>query len=174
MIDVHSPCTQAQFAELVNISQPKVSQLLTDGTIKAGDSLGVWLIDYVGNLREQAAGRGADGELAYQRSEFARVSRERAEIKLAVERREYAPLTLLTQVLATVGRQLSSGLESLPAELYKLAPDLTPEAVTHMERKINRFCDDLAKLGASLFDEEEVHTLGEVEDEPEGVGEGDL
>jgi terminase small subunit / prophage DNA-packing protein len=174
MIDVHSPCTQAQFGELVNISQQKVSQLLADGTIKAGDSLGVWLIDYVGNLREQAAGRGADGELAFQRSEFARVSRERAEIKLALERREYAPVSLLTVALATVGRQLASGLESLPAELHKLAPDLTPEATTHMERKISRMCDDLCNLGASLFDDTEGETLGVVEDEPQEIGEGAL
>ena len=174
MLDIDSPCTQAQFAALVNISQPKVSQLLAEKIIKPGDSVGVWLIDYVGNLREQAAGRGADGELAYQRSEFARVSRERAEIKLAIERRDYAPVSLLTQVLAMVGRRLSSGLESLPAELNKLAPDLTPEAITHMERKISTFCDDLCGLGATLFDEEDGEALGAVDDEPEAIGEGDL
>lgn len=141
MIDIHSTCTQAVFGELVGISQPAVSDLLQREVIKPGESVALWLLDYSGHLREQAAGRGADGELAFQRSELARVSRERAEIKLALERKEYAPVALIEQVLSTVGRSIVGVLEPLHVTLHRACPALTPENIKFIQQEVARACD---------------------------------
>ncbi len=153
-MNLDATCTQAQFGELVGISQPAVSDLLARSVIQPGAPAGVWLLDYCAHLREQAAGRGADGELAFQRSELARVSRERAEIKLALERKEYAPVALIEQVLATVGRSIAGSLEALPGSLHKRRPALTPEDLKIVQIEVSKACDlavtaSLANLDAA-------------------------
>lgn len=153
-MNLEATCTQAQFGELVGISQPAVSDLLQREVIKPGASAGAWLIDYCAHLREQAAGRGADGELAFQRSELARVSRERAEIKLALERRDFAAVALLEQVLATVGRSIAGVLEPLHVTLHKRCPALTADDLKLIQIEVSKACDlavtvSLANLDAN-------------------------
>lgn len=151
-MNLDAPCTQAEFGALVGVSQPAVSDMLAREVLSPGRTAGQWLLDYCAHLREQAAGRGADGELAFQRSELARVSRERAEIKLALERREYAPVASLEQVLATVGRGIVGVLEPLHVNLHKLCPALTPEDLKLIQREVSRACDLAASASLSLLD----------------------
>jgi len=132
---------------LIGISQQAVSDLLSRSVIEPGQTAGQWLIDYCAHLREQAAGRGADGELAFQRSELARVSRERAEIKLALERKEFAPVALLEQVLASVGRSIVGVLEPLHINLHKLCPELNPEGLKLIQTEVSKACDHAASAG---------------------------
>ena len=160
-MNLETTCTQAQFGELVGISQPAVSDLLTREVIQPGAPAGAWLIDYCAHLREQAAGRGADGELAYQRSELARVSRERAEIKLALERKEYAPVALIEQVLATVGRTIAGSLEALPGTLHKRCPALTPEDLKIVQIEVSKACDLAAAASLATLDAAEAEANAE-------------
>lgn len=174
MLDVHATCTQAQFGELVGISQQAVSEMLQRNVIKPGDSVGLWLIDYVAHLRDQAAGRGADGELARQRSELARVSRERAEIKLALERKLFAPVQFIEQVLATVGRSIAGVLEPLHATLHKRCPALTPEDLKFIQQEVAKACDLAVNVSLSNLDVEEEGASGDVSEELEVLEETDL
>lgn len=148
-------CTQAVFGELVGVSQQAVSDLLGRSVITPGEPAGEWLLAYCSHLREQAAGRGADGELAYQRGELARVSRERAEIKLALERRQYAPVAVLEQVLATVGRSVVGVLEPLHLKLSKRCPMLTAEDVKFIQGEVGRACEVAASASLALLDVED-------------------
>lgn len=148
--------TQAQFGELVGIGQPAVSGLLERGVIQPGHTAGQWLLDYCGHMREQAAGRGADGELAFQRSELARVSRERGEIKLMVERKEFAAVALLEQVLATVGRSIAGVLEPLHVNLHKLCPALTPEDLKIIQLEVSKACDIAVSASLSVLEIDEA------------------
>ena len=163
--------TQAEFGELVGIGQPAVSELLARGVLTPGQAAGQWLLDYCANLREQAAGRGADGELAYQRSELARVNRMRAEIKLALERREYAPVALLEQVLATVGRSIAGVLEPLHVTLHKLCPALTPEDIRLIQLEVSKACDIAVNASLAVLDvpdeEQRTDMDGAFDDAPE-------
>ena len=156
--------TQAQFGEIVGIGQPVVSDLLARGIIQPGQTAGQWLLDYCAHMREQAAGRGADGELAYQRGELARVSRERAEIKLALERKEYAAVALLEQVLATVGRSIAGVLEPLHVTLHKLCPALTPQDIKLIQLEVSKACD-IAVTASMAVLEVPDETPAEVADE---------
>lgn len=155
MTDLDQPCTQAQFGELIGVSQPAVSDMIAREVLTPGDSARRWLLAYCAHMREQAAGRGADGELAFQRSELARVSRERAEIKLALERRQYAPVAVIEQVLATVGRSIVGVLEPLHVNLHRQCPALTPEDLKLIQAEISRACDIAATASLAVLDAED-------------------
>lgn len=155
MQDLDQPCTQAQFGELIGVSQPAVSDMIAREVLTPGDSARRWLLAYCAHMREQAAGRGADGELAFQRSELARVSRERAEIKLALERRQYAPVAVIEQVLATVGRSIVGVLEPLHVNLHRQCPALTPEDLKLIQAEISRACDIAATASLAVLDAED-------------------
>lgn len=152
-MNLDEPCTQTQFAKLVGVGQSAVSDLLSRGVISSGQTARVWLEDYCGHLREMAAGRGMDGELAYERAEATRVGRERNEIKLALDRKTYAPVTLLEQVLATVGRKIAGVLEPLPGKLQKRCPQLAPDDLVLIQRDIAHACDVAAQASLSILDE---------------------
>ena len=165
VVDLSKPWTQAQFGDLVGIGQPAVSDLLSRGVLNTGATAAEWLTAYCGHLREMAAGRGMDGELAYQRAEAARVSRERNEIKLALERNTFAPVALLEQVLATVGRKIAGVLEPLPGRLSKMCPALTPDDVVLIQRELATACDVAAMAALSVLDEPEEGAAPVVQDE---------
>lgn len=154
-MNLDEPCTQAAFGEMIGVSQPAVSEMVTREILTPGQTAHQWMLAYCAHMREQAAGRGADGELAFQRSELARVSRERAEIKLAQERREYAPVALIEQVLATVGRGIVSVLEPLHVNLHRQCPALTPEDLKLIQIEVSRACDLAASASLALLELDE-------------------
>lgn len=154
-MNLDQPCTQAAFGALIGVSQPTVSELISREILKPGDTAAQWLLTYCAHMREQAAGRGADGELAFQRSELARVSRERAEIKLALERRQYAPVAVIEQVLATVGRSIVGVLEPLHVNLHRQCPALTPEDLKVIQAEISRACDIAVSASLAVLDAED-------------------
>lgn len=154
-MNLDQPCTQAAFGALIGVSQPTVSELISREILKPGDTAAQWLLAYCAHMREQAAGRGADGELAFQRSELARVSRERAEIKLALERRQYAPVAVIEQVLATVGRSIVGVLEPLHVNLHRQCPALTPEDLKLIQAEISRACDIAVSASLAVLDAED-------------------
>lgn len=150
-IDLTTTCTQAEFGQLVGISQQAVSELLARAVLDAGQPVGAWLLTYTSHLREQAAGRGGDGELAANRAEESRVRRELLEIKLAERRKEVAPVTIIDQVLAHIGSQIRSHLEALPSTLKMRCPQLGAEAIKLIETEIFTTCNLAASAGiASL------------------------
>lgn len=151
-MNLDAPCTQAAFGELIGVGQPAVSDMVSRQVLRPGDTARQWLLAYCAHMREQAAGRGADGELAFQRSELARVSRERAEIKLAKERGEYAEVALIEQVLATVGRGIVGALEPLHVTLHRQCPALTPEDLKLIQTEVARACDLAASASLALLD----------------------
>jgi phage terminase Nu1 subunit (DNA packaging protein) len=155
MKSLNSQYGHQEFGALVGITRQAVGELLSRGVIQPGQSAAQWLLDYTANLREHAAGRGANGELAHQRSEESRVRREINEIKLAAMRGEYAPVSLLEQVLATVGRTIAGVLEPLHVNLQKRCPELTPEALKLIQLEVSKACDRAVNASLAVLDEVE-------------------
>lgn len=151
MIDQQARMSQAAFGDLVGISQPAVSDLVTRGVITAGEPASVWLKQYCRHLREQAAGRQAAGELdlATERAALARAQREKVEMQNAVTRRELAPVALLEQVLSKVGRQIAGILEAIPVQL-KRRSELSSEDLDFITREVVKARNQAA--GISLAD----------------------
>lgn len=134
MVDHEQVVTQADFGEMVGISQQAVSHLVRIGALPATASCGEMLRAYCHRLREVAAGRGADGDLdlAQERAALARAQREGIEMKNAVARKQYAPVTLLAMTLATASQAVAERLEQLPGLLRRSCPDLPEAARTQL------------------------------------------
>jgi phage terminase Nu1 subunit (DNA packaging protein) len=124
------PMKQADFGELVGVSQQAVSEFIKAASLGPGVSVGEMLIAYCERLREMAAGRMGEGgglDLVQERAALAREQRLGYEIKNEVARRTYAPVTLLTETLAMASQSVGEGFDHLPGALKKACPDL-PEA----------------------------------------------
>lgn len=132
-LQLDQPVTQAAFGELVGVAQPVVSRWQSDGLLPDPLVLGTALLAYCGRLREQAAGRqGAeDGglSLAGERAALAKAQREGIEIKNAVARGQYAPVSMLGEVLAAASQAVAERFEHLPGQLRKSCPELPPVAI---------------------------------------------
>ncbi|WP_235505304.1 hypothetical protein [Acidovorax sp. Leaf160] len=125
--------SQAEFAQMVGVSEARVSQLISDGVMVRGDTAHAWLVGYCERLRDQAAGRLGDSlglDLVQERAALAREQRIGQEIKNAVARKEYAPVGLLADVLGQAGSAVVDCFEQLEGLLKKACPDLPDEAKT--------------------------------------------
>ncbi|MCP1290922.1 DNA packaging Nu1 [Chromobacterium haemolyticum] len=163
------PGTQAEFGHLVGISQPAVSDLVARGVLPPGANLIDWLQAYCANLREQAAGRAAEGNGPSLVQERARLAKEQADLvamKNARERRELAPVWMLEVVLAGVSRQIAGILEAIPINLKRNSGSITTKDLEYITREITT----ARNLAASVeFDWSE---LDGQERDPEGHSAG--
>lgn len=123
--------SQAEFGAWVGISEARVSQLVAEGVLTRGESGHEWLIAYCERMRDIAAGRTSSEtgglDLVQERAALAREQRLGIAIKNAVARGEYAPISLLAEVLATASQSVSERFEQLPGLLRKVCPEL-PDA----------------------------------------------
>ena len=131
MIDLQVPAVQTVVASVVGTTKQAINAMITEGKLPADESMGGLILAYCGRLREQAAGRlgdTADGlDPAQESAALKRSQREGQEIKNALARGEYAPIGLLSEVLATASQSVVERFDQLPAALRKTCPDL-PEA----------------------------------------------
>ena len=149
------PATQEQFGELVGVSQPVVSELLSRGVLQAGQPAATWLRAYTKHLREQAAGRGADGELARERARLAREQADRVAMDNAVSRRELAPVSVLELVLAKMAGDVGSLLQGLVPRVRRRV-ELPGEALRILDEEVTKARNRAATM-----------TLADAEDEPD-------
>jgi phage terminase Nu1 subunit (DNA packaging protein) len=129
-LDGHS--TQAEFGEIVGISQPAVSGLLQRGVLTDGATTREWLLDYCDHLRETAAGRASDTDgvnLVTERALLAREQREKIAMQNAVTRKELAPAYALEEIIARAGAKAASILDTIPGELKRRVPQLTADDI---------------------------------------------
>ena len=68
VIDLSMQGTQTALAELVGVTQPTISNLMTEGKIPSDGTLGELLLAYCARLRDQAAGRLAVTPVARMRT----------------------------------------------------------------------------------------------------------
>jgi len=130
-VDLASVITQAEFGELVGVSQQTVSQLVAAGVLADGAPALLWLRAYLARLREQAAGRSQ--ALAAERAALARSQREGQEIKNAVARREFASVAVLGHVLGIASASVSDRMDALRGDLRRRCPDLNEAALSVVE-----------------------------------------
>lgn len=157
-VDLSSVLSQEAFGELVGISQPAVSDLMSRGVIEAGQPAGVWLLAYASHLREQAAGRGADGELASERARLAREQADAVAMKNAQSRREVAPVGIIEEVLAHAARQIATVLEGIQPQLRRRFPDLTGEQLKLIASELARARQVAAGVNLGMLDAQREET----------------
>lgn len=128
--------TQERFAGLVGITQPSVSDLMARGVINVGDTAGVWLRAYCDHLRDVAAGRDPDGQLAGERTRLASEQADRIAMANARYRSENVPIALLEFVLANIVRQMVRQLEGVLPRVLQRYPQLVGEPRRYIEEQL--------------------------------------
>lgn len=154
MIDLSAQFKQAEFGELIGVSQPAVSDLLARGVLTQGESGGVWLKQYYRHLREIAAGRAtadASIDLATERALLARAQREGHDIKNAVARGTYAPIDVLTDVLSNAAQSAVDHFDQIPAGINRVCPDLPQSVRDLVMTEIARARNEMVRKTTSLI-----------------------
>ena len=164
MIDLSAPATAAEFGRLVGISRQAASDLMARGVITSDQTAGAMVLSYCHHLRDVSASRGADGDLAFQRTELARVSRERNEIQLVKDRQEFANVDLLELVCTFVGESIASHLDGLPEAIASLCPALTDHELRHIRAQVAK-AREIA-TNARLIDFENLDTTTDLLSDP--------
>ena len=126
-----APISQAEFAQLIGVSEARVSQLVAEKVITRGDTAHEWLLSYCERLRDQAAGRaGSDGaDLVYERALLTRSQREAQDLKNKVARKQFAPIGLLADVLGLASSAVVDRMDQMEGHMRKACPDLPYEAL---------------------------------------------
>lgn len=162
--------TQAEFAQAVGLSEAAVSQMMSAGHLDKGATAHAWLLAYCARLREQAAGRmdSAGGtDLAYERAMLARSQREGQDIKNAIARGAYAPIDLLSDVLANAAQSVVDRFDQIPATLRRVCPDLPPAAREAVMRELASARNEMVRKTESLMADALDAADQPVEDEPD-------
>lgn len=162
--------SQAEFAELIGVSEAKVSQLFSEGVLEKGECGHAWLTTYCARLREVAAGRGsmdAGGlDLVQERAALAREQRIGQALKNHRERQTFLPVTLLAEVLAKASQAVVERFEHLPGAIKKACPDLPEAARLQLFKVIDSARNEWVRQTAELV----VNVLSD-EDEPDPLAE---
>lgn len=154
-----APISQAEFAQIVGISEARVSTLISEGVLVKGDSAHGWLLGYCERLRDMAAGRASVGglDLVQERAALARSQREAQDLKNAVARGEYAPIGLLADVLGQAASAVVDRMDQVEGDLRKACPDLPEDARVVVLRTLanarNEWIRSTAKLISDKMDQ---------------------
>lgn len=164
--------TQAEFAQIIGVSEARVSQLVAEGWLVRGETAHNMLLAYCERLRDVAAGR-ASGEsggldLVQERARLAKLQGDGVEIKNAVLRGQFAPIGLLSEVLADASQGVVERFEQLPGQLRKACPELPAAALDQIMATISaarnewvRATSELARKKLESLDDDEVDQVVE-------------
>lgn len=159
MVDLSMKMSQAQFGELIGVSQQAVSDLMTRGVLSAGAAGSVWLREYCSHIREMAAGRASVGDLdlAAERARLAKEQADKIAMANQVTRKELAPSYLLEEILAKAGARAAAILDTIPGMIKRRVPSLTADDVSAIAREVAKARNIAAGVSlASLDDEPEA------------------
>ena len=175
VVDLSLTATQAMLGEVVGVTQPSISALMSEGKLPATGTLGELVHAYCHRLREQAAGRLGNEEgglsLTQERAALAREQRLGIEMKNAAMRGEFAPIALLSEVLAAASQAVVERFEQLPGMLKKACPQLDDAARDQVMAALaaarNEWVRATVSLAAAKLDsgDDEIEIDG-IEDEP--------
>lgn len=163
------PATQAVVAEIVGVSEARMSQLVREDGLVLGGTVGEGVLAYCHRIREQAAGRlmGGQASLMAERAALTRSQREEQDRKNAVARGEFAPIGLLADVLGAASAAVRDRFDQLDGALRKACPDLPESARVSAQETIASARNEWVRATAALV---EV-SLSEPVDEDDDGGE---
>lgn len=158
--------SQVEFAQLVGVSEARVSQLVSEGVIVKGQNAHEWLVSYIERLRDQAAGRDPDGELASARTSLAREQALGHKLANAKTQGEFAAVGLLADILGSASAALAERLEALPSRLRTVCPDLPEAARAAIEQTLAAARNEWLRATGELTDAKlEALAVEEADDE---------
>ena len=170
--------SQQDFAELIGVSEARVSQLVAEGTLTRGDSALEWNIAYCERLRDQAAGRlGSEVgglDLVQERASLAREQRISQRLKNDIARGEYAPIGLLADVLGMASSAVVDRFEQLEGALRKACPTLPEDAKATVMQVIASARNEWIRSTAKLVNNALESMVTESDDIEEAINSSEL
>lgn len=164
MVNFDAHMSQAEFGELVGVSQQAISSLLVRNVLSPDGSAGQWLREYCSNLREVAAGRSSsDGsfDLVEERARLAKEQADRIAMQNAERRHELAPVEAMEMVLAAVGVKVGKILDTIPGLVRRRVPGICSDVIEAIESDIAKCRNMAASMTlASLSDEDDDSSDG--------------
>jgi len=108
-------------------------------------------------------------DLGQERAALARAQRETLEAKLAIQRGEYAPISLLTEVLASASQAVADRMDSVAGHLAKVCPHLSSADRAQVISVLNSARDEWVRAASMLV----AARLEEIEAESEAAAEAE-
>lgn len=160
MADLGQRMTQAAFGALVGVSQAAVSQLVSRGVLTPEAVGSVWLVEYCSHLREQAAGRAAEGglDLATERARVAKEQADKLAMQNAITRKELAPTYLLEDLLAKAGGKVGAILDTIPGMIKRRMPSIGATDVAAIKAEVDKARNMISHLSLSDVEQTEDDT----------------
>lgn len=136
-----------QLSALVGVSENRIRQLCTAGTIERGEDgqfdLRNSVRAYCGTLRENARGRGGPG-LAAEREREARARADKLEMQNAAARRDLIPANEVEAMWDKMCRLIRARFLAMPARLQQHLGHLTTHDLSLIDREIRDALTELA------------------------------
>jgi len=153
VFDHSKPCTQKDFSVIQGVSEKTVSLLVSKGVLHIGQSLGDWVLRYSSHLREQAAGRAANGELdlATERAGLAEQQKIRVKMQNAVTHREYAPIEAMEIGLSDLMVKLAAKFDTIIGKIKVRSDKLTADDLDVVGAVLAEVRNDVADMNIDWF-----------------------
>jgi phage terminase Nu1 subunit (DNA packaging protein) len=162
--------TQVEIAAHLDISDRRLRELLVELHLDhKRNSLSEIRVAYIRRLREEAAGRQGESDIAdlpLERALLAREQREGQRIKNEVARGSYAPIDLLGDVLATASQAIVDRLDQIPGALRRNCPNLDAATRDTVMNEIASARNEWVRQTESLLVDLIAETDQPVDDEP--------
>lgn len=169
--------SQAEFAQIVGVSEARVSQLVSEGVIVRGDTGHAWLLGYCERLRDQAAGRASSElgglDLVQERAALAREQRLAQALKNEVARGQYAPIGALADVLGMASSAVVDRMDQFEGLLSKACPDLPEEVRTIVQAVMASARNEWIRSTAKLVEDQLTEMLADATDIDELLEDGE-
>ena len=166
IINLNERATQKKFADLIDVSEAAVSDLVKRGVILKDHPLGEWLHRYCSHIREQAAGRATTGglDLATERAALAREQTIRIELQNAISRREYAPIDAMESGLADLMSRIAKQFDSIPGKLRVKSDKLTADDLDVVSGVIASIRNEMAGWNIDWFSDGGIGDVEEIDE----------
>ena len=136
-----------QLSALVGVSENRIRQLCTIGTLERGEDgqfdLRNSVRAYCATLRDNAMGRGGPG-LAAEREREARARADKLEMQNAAARSELIPAGEVEMMWDKVCRLIRARFLAMPARLQQHLAHLTPHDLATIDREVRDALTELA------------------------------
>ena len=151
--------TQRNIADHLDMSQQAASQWLEKlGIDWQQSTLDEIRIAYIRALREQAAGRAAEGglDLATERARLAREQADKIAMQNAVTRGELAPVSLIEEVLTKSSSKIAGVFDAIPGKVRRRVPKLTTDDLELISAEVAKARNIVAAMSLADLNDESV------------------
>lgn len=147
--------TQSEIANHIDLSDRQIRNLLKDGVIPGSKGNGGLDIDscrvaYIRYLRGLGSGQigeeGKDYDLTKQKAMLTAEQLREKKRENDIADNLVAPISIITNALQNVGKQMVALLEALPLEMKRANPKLTGHDIMMVKKSISKCCDAISRI----------------------------